>query len=1841
MKEETEMKKKAISILLTLALCLSLLPATALAEGADDYYTDVLIPWNQTLDGDVLDSRGTLTSAAYVADNGIYEIWAGGNVLQLQAYKEQTNGVMSDVQYAFYEKTTTITTNTEGVRFRFHVVDETHITIQCIGNAAPYYNQTQYIFPQYNQPIDGMYLGWNSVSDVFLSDEPVLIELKDNDLKCVSTGRRLFSYGYPKFRKMQETLSVKKVQTFTYDGTVKLPVITGTNNNPQRTSEVNYGLNGNDTWYTKPKATEDAGFRKDGSYTAYIRVTRQKVTSSGVSGQDTFVFGPITVNIVAQAQITRDAAAIAGLTYNGKTQELVSPANGTGGTVKYSMDNANWSTDIPTARESGTYTVYYKVFGETFNDGTSTVPISDSETKSVSVTIAKQALKLNSDEVKQNQVKYFTGRKLSPPCMKEGEYGTTSKIIPADAITYGGNYLESAVGEYTATVQPSSNYTWKDGSTNSVSLNWKISSRIINLTGVTAESRPYEAGNLNVNVTWDGTIRPITIDDDAQNALDEALRDGKFTITVDPIGVMEDDAVGTNKKVRVKATMTGTDEYLNGIKLNYIGGSDHQLYVFNCANITKPEYTLIAPTAAENLTYDGAEKALLTTGASSQEETSGVTGITYSYRLGTDGAWSADIPTASAAGTYDVYYRANETTNYAETVCETPVQVTIKPCEIALPTDDDLEAATYNGSEQTASLKESYAYHDKVAFTAGQVQTNANTYSVTLQLKDSNYTWPNAQTTCTLNWTIAPKTIGIQWGNNALTYNGSEQAPTATATGLVNSDTCTITVTGGETNAGENYTATATAVGNTNYKLPDSGTTQTFTINPKAVTVSIDSKSSAYGVAIAELTATDDGIVPGDTGVYTLSTTATPTSNVGSYDITGTSNSGNYDFTFTGGTNAYTITAASLSPSVTLDGWTYGDTPKGPVVTGNTENGEVTYLYKVWSASDETYSPTVPTEAGKYSVKATIAATANYQQDVVYDDFTIVPKVLTVTGLTATDRVYDGTTNVTLTGGELSGIVAGDEGRVTAAMPTTGTIANADAGNGKLVTYATIDLTGDKSENYALRRPEVTVNISKADPNVGEVSYSGDTIYTSTPLNSITLSKTGATDGTLKLTDNQTLTAGTADYGWTFTPTDSTNYKTVIGTISLTVEGDTLSSISASGTPAKTSYQYGESFETDGLTVTATYVSGTTRDVTAEVTFGALAVGDTSIELAYQGKTCTISGLTVDKADAPMLADISVKQKYTTTSGEKDIGAAGMPDKAGVLTYAKGTETTTGTVTVTSWDVDSTGKVTYTLSGGTVNDTVTLPIKITSTNYADSTVNVVITLTDKETPTATANDITVTYTGSAVPDSAITGTASVEGSWSFKNAVPVNVADSSDSVTVVFTPADTNTYETVEDIIKVTINKATPTGTPAYTAITSDGKTLADAALAIGTITPTGGSIAWDVAADTAVTANTAYNWTYTPTDGDNYNNLTGSITPYVVSYSGGGSSSNTTTKTEKNEDGSTTTTVTDKTTGTVTETTKNTDGSTTVVETKKDGTVTETNKAADGTTGTVVTDKNGDVTEVKSSVSDKAATEAAKSGDAVTLPVEVPTAKNTGDAPAVDVTVPKSAGSVKVEIPVETVTPGTVAVIVNADGTEEIVKTSIPTENGVALTLAGSATVKIVDNAKVFVDIHPVNHWAKDAVDFASARGITGGTSATTFSPNASCTRAQIVTFLWRAAGSPEPESRSNFSDVSADAYYAKAVAWALENGITGGTGNGMFSPDATCTRSQSVTFLYRAAGSPTASDDIAFSDVAAESYYADAVAWAAQNGITSGIGSGLFGPANECSRAQIVTFLYRFMVK
>ena len=181
----------------------------------------------------------------------------------------------------------------------------------------------------------------------------------------------------------------------------------------------------------------------------------------------------------------------------------------------------------------------------------------------------------------------------------------------------------------------------------------------------------------------------------------------------------------------------------------------------------------------------------------------------------------------------------------------------------------------------------------------------------------------------------------------------------------------------------------------------------------------------------------------------------------------------------------------------------------------------------------------------------------------------------------------------------------------------------------------------------------------------------------------------------------------------------------------------------------------------------------------------------------------------------------------------------------------------------------------------------------------------------------------------------------------------------------------------------------------------------------------------------------------------------------------------------------------------------------------------------------------------------------------------------------------------------------------------------------------------EIAEFENPFVDVAEGTYYY-DAVLWAAENGITGGTSATTFSPTVTCTRAQTVTFLWRAAGSPEPEGTNMpFTDVASDAYYYDAVLWAVENGITVGTSATTFSPDATVTRAQNVTFLWRWAESPAVEAANPFTDVAANMYYHDAVLWAADAGITAGTTATTFSPNDPCLRSQIVTFLYRYLAK
>ena len=334
-------------------------------------------------------------------------------------------------------------------------------------------------------------------------------------------------------------------------------------------------------------------------------------------------------------------------------------------------------------------------------------------------------------------------------------------------------------------------------------------------------------------------------------------------------------------------------------------------------------------------------------------------------------------------------------------------------------------------------------------------------------------------------------------------------------------------------------------------------------------------------------------------------------------------------------------------------------------------------------------------------------------------------------------------------------------------------------------------------------------------------------------------------------------------------------------------------------------------------------------------------------------------------------------------------------------------------------------------------------------------------------------------------------------------------------------------------------------------------------------------------------------------------------VTSRPSSGGGGGSSSTTPTKPETNKPGKTDTITTTKPDGTKVQT-----------ETKPDGSSKTEVKDASGSTGTVKTNKNGHTT-AETTLSSKAVEDAKKNGEAVKAPVEVEASRDSNTAPTVKVELTKNAGETAVEIPVSNVKPGTVAVLVHPDGTEEIVKNSLPTEDSIRLTMDGSATVKIMDNSKDFIDTRA--HWAKDAIDFVSARGLVNGISNTIYAPNNSTTRAQLWTIL----------ARQNDADLTGGSiWYEKAQNWAKDKGASDGA-----NPNAAINRAQMVTMLWRAMGQPAAASDASFADVPADSYYAQAVAWAIENGITAGVGNGTFDPDATCTRGQIATFLYRYM--
>ena len=713
-------------------------------------------------------------------------------------------------------------------------------------------------------------------------------------------------------------------------------------------------------------------------------------------------------------------------------------------------------------------------------------------------------------------------------------------------------------------------------------------------------------------------------------------------------------------------------------------------------------------------------------------------------------------------------------------------------------------------------------------------------------------------------------------------------------------------------------------------------------------------------------------------------------------------------------------------------------------------------------------------------------------------------------------------------------------------------------------------------EKYATATGTVTIKVNKATPTFTAPTAQENLTYTGQEQALITA---GMTDyGTMQysLTENgtysQDIPTGT-DAGaytvWYRVIGDANHNDTApasvavrIGKKPLTITGVTAASKTYDGTKNAdiTSVTFDNVTLNRGTdyTVTASFDDagvGNDKHITATVTLTEQAAKNYALEQCSIPTTGSITKATApDFTKETALVIINGYEKtYTVTlptlptlETHKEYGAPTYElgeIKLNDGYYTSGAKVENGELTlpIQKNDVETTGSV----------GTVTVVIK--SANYEDITLTVNVSAKNRITPTGTPtlSKNAITY-GDALNTIALSGklydnvnNVDVDGTFAWVDGTFKPAASDSYQAGWKFTPTNQEKYAEVTGTVTIKVEKAATTGEPKYTAITTSGKTLKDAALTTkgSTLNPSDGKLEWvddkgNVLPDsTRVEANKTYKWRFTPTD-TNYTTLTGEVELYHKSSSGGGWYYSY-----------------------------------------------YTIKATAGTGGSISPSGNVSVREGR----DQTFTITPDKGYAVA------NVKIDG----------RSIGAVK-------------------SYTFENVKR--------AHTIEVSFT-----RANEFIDV-PAGSYYYDAVLWAVENGITAGASASRFDPNGICTRAQAVTFLWRAAGSPKPETRTMpFTDVPAGSYYYDAVLWAVENGITEGTSDTRFSPNATCTRAQIVAFLWRSEKSPAASSRNPFADVKSSAYYADAVLWAVKEDITKGTTNTTFSPDADCTRAQIVTFLWR----
>ena len=1561
--------------------------------------------------------------------------------------------------------------------------------------------------------------------------------------------------------------------------------------------------------------------------------TNKKVNITGAKpASDKYT---VDYNQTTTASITPAAASVTAptpltLKYTGQPQALVNAGVPTNGTITYSLDGIVYGPNIPKGTAAGSYTVWYKVTGnENYKDVVPAV---------VPVTIAPKTVTNPTIELSPESFEYDGTAKKPDVVVKDnsnvipsGEYtvsysnninvGTdTAKVTITDVL--GGNYTVNGSTTFTITAAavslkepPKANNRTYDG----LEQDLLIAGTVVNGRVVYSETKTGTYTTSIPSKTDAGTYQVwYKVEDNSGTAVTEPK---SIIVTIQPKevtpiirlknqssysvaynGSPQEPDVTVYVESKLYTGLYDVD-YANNINVGTAEvtvqsaeGGNYQFLAFKTFKITKGKAEFLSvPTAKTNLVYNGTAQKLVNPGYA--KNSGGV--VLYSLD---NSAYTTAIPTGINRDSYTVFAKVQGNNNYEES------DVVVIPVEIGVNTVQN----------PTVSLSS-----PSFPYTGGEVKptvTVSDDNGNVISADEYTVTYGNNVNIGTATVNIKSKTTGNYsfTASTTFTIHDASQTP-LTITGRQDTvyygDTLHLSTTGGNGSGAVTWTATGPVTGSDGqYKVTSSGSvtitatkaasgsyaasidTWTFFANPKPVAAIVTAASKPYdGNNTATLTVTLSGLLPGETistntpdGVSATGYFADPS--VGdNKTVTVQLNvpeAVGEKYAITG---PDTITA-SITPAAAkvtkapepAQSLTYNGSPQ-PLLAegGEAEGGNI--AYSVDGGTSYSFDLPTGTDAKSYTVWYKVVASDKNHEDsapVKLGTVTIGVNTDPLTVLCTPDTFqYDNTAKTPTI------VVRDSENRI---IPESEYTVELPAGRIAVKEYE-VTVTDKPGGNYEFTTP-VTGKFKIVASSQNPLS-----IITSTPTNihygdSFRLSAMGG--------------SGNGAIKWSI--------KERSGVATINDDG----AVTVTGTGGFTVEAYREA--ADG------YDKSNTASVAFEAKPKPVTPVVTAADKPYDG------GVTAALTASWKNGDLVGTDTITLTVG----GAFATADAG-----------TGKRVDITSHTATGDAAAKY---------TITWPDSTTASIYK----------VDAKLDTAPA-DPNLTYNGSAQP--LVTGGTTVNGigvvkySTSEKGTYSTTIPTGTNAgkYTVWYKVEDSVNFTGIPAAsIEVEIKKADPeiNGNP----------TASGAAGQLSSISLEGGAIGgnvkgrftWEDGSIQAVNG-TFYNVIFTPDPAyiANYNTVTIQVQVTITSStpSGGGSSSGGTT-----------------TSSTPTKTTVQNGTASTVVS-AADGSKLVRDAAANQSQSIVIKPEiTGDVT--KTQVSIPASTVGQMSRET--------NAALTVSAPIADVTIPNGAldtlsqgggtlnvvteqveqgialtltaggkavenvpGGVTLSVPAADAGPGTVAVLVHEDGTRETLRKSIVEDGKVNIPLSGSATVEIVDNSKRFADV-PSTNWAADAVAFASAHELFSGTSETTFSPDQSMSRGMLATVLYSLEGRPDQtltmqDLTDGYSDVSGDAWYADGIAWAVENGIANGYGNGTFGPNDSITREQLAVMLWKYAGSPKASgQDLSFTDAdQASSYAREALSWAVENGILSGYTNGQLAPGGTATRAQAAQMLKNFM--